>query len=231
MIESDKKEFAVAVHEVLKSYGQECQKFTLELWWFGLKKHSLECVVNAMYEYCASPEKCRYPPKSGDIIAMIEGSKADRKEMAVIAFARMFDNLNTQASAVFDDPAIHYAIMVGFGSWEKVGAYNETKFECQEQRRAFIAAYTLFSSETPYLSRLVGLEERENAANGYHNYVPRVLYIGNKERALQVELQGRSSHALSGGQEAFSKLGVVASSIVKGNPDLCEVVPLKKLKG
>lgn len=206
MVEHDKKEFAEAVREVLKSYKQECGKFTLRMWWAALQTHSLATVLNAMGEYCASPEKCKFAPKAGDIVGMIEGTKADRKELAVMAFAKVIENVNRNATVVFDDPAIHHAIIIGFGSWEKVSDYNDFEFESQQNKREFITAYAAFNANTPYQPKLIGIVERDNAANGLYDAIPSVTYIGDKKKALAVESGGRT--AISG------NAGAIASDVV-----------------
>jgi len=190
MVETDKKEFANAVREVLKSYRQECGSFTLKVWWAALQKHELSAVLNAMGAYCADPDRCKYAPKAGDIVGMIDGNKADKKELAVIAFAKVIENVNSYASVVFDDPAIHYAIAIGFGSWVEVGKYNEAEFKCQEQRRAFVSAYASFKQGTAYLPRMIGTHEQSEASTGHKSF-SETLYIGDKQNALAVEDGGR----------------------------------------
>jgi len=197
----DGESFAKALKEVLKSYRQECGTFTLKIWWAALEKHSLDTVLNAMAAYCADPDKCKFAPKAGDIVGMIDGNKVDRKELAVLAFARVLEHVNSYASVVFDDPAIHYAIQVGFGSWVEVGKFNGNEFECQEQRRAFISAYTAFKQGVAYMPRLIGIHEQNEVATGIPSGV-QTLYIGDKQKALEVEQCGRV------GQESLSGLNI-----------------------
>lgn len=207
MIDSDKQEFADAVREVLKSYRQECGSFTLKIWWAALVNNDLKTVLNAMAAYCAHPDKCKFAPKAGDIVGMIEGTSADRKELAILAFSKAIQNVSSYDTVVFDDPAIHHAIIVGFGSWQEFGMYQESKFECQEQRRTFLAAYASFKKDTPYLPKLIGILERDNSAEGYPDAIPMPKYIGDHKKALAVESGGRI--AISG------SVGAISSNVVK----------------
>jgi len=203
MVEFDKREFAEAVREVLKSYRQECGTFTLRMWWAALQQHDLATVLNAMGEYCASPDKCKFAPKAGDIVGMIEGTKADRKELAVMAFAKVIGNVNRYATVVFDDPAIHFAITMAFGSWDKVSDYNDSEFESQQNKREFITAYAAFNENTPYQPKLIGINERDNAAGGFLEHKGDTLYIGEYKKALAVELGGRTAISTSVGAIAL----------------------------
>jgi len=188
----DGSDFAQALKEVLKSYRQECGTFTLKIWWAALEQYSLTTVLNAMGAYCADPDTCTFAPKAGDIVGMIEGKKSDRKELAVLAFARVMAHINSYASVVFDDAAIHYAIKVGFGSWIEAGRFDGNTFECQEQRRAFISAYTSFKQGTAYEPRLVGISEQNESVTGMPSW-NETLYIGDAAKALEVEQCGRVS--------------------------------------
>jgi len=195
VVESDKKVFAESVREVLKSYRQECGTFTLNIWWIALHQYDLKKVLNAIGAYCASPEKCKFVPKAGDIVGMITGTKDDRKDLAVLAFSHAIQNVNSYQSVVFDDPAIHHAIIVGFGSWQEFGMFDDAQFKCQEQRRAFLSAYASFNDKTAYAPRLIGISEQDAVGSGLE-YKFDTLYIGERKKALAVESGGRT--AISG---------------------------------
>jgi len=205
MIESDKQAFADAVREVLKSYRQECGSFTLRVWWTALQQHDIQTVLNAMGEYCAHPDKCKFAPKAGDIVGMIEGTGKDKEALAHVAWRRLLDNCSAYDTTVFDDAAIHYAISIAFPQgWQSVGHDNIGSFEEQEHKRSFILAYTSYKEGMNYPKKLVGIFERDNGANGIE--YNQVKYIGDNKKALAVE---------SGGRTAISEsVGSITSSIV-----------------
>jgi len=190
MRKEDADDFANALKDILKSYNQECGVFTLRVWWLALRIHPLKDVLNALGAYCADPDRCKFAPKAGDIVGMIEGTKADRAELAVIAFARAIENANAYDTVVFDDPAIHYAVKVGFGSWVDMCAFCDSKFEHQEKRRSFLAAYRMFKDGTAYEPRLSGLHEQAEVTSGIPSGMS-IVYIGERTKALAVEQSGR----------------------------------------
>lgn len=184
MIDTDKKEFAKAVQEVLKSYGKECGTFTLRMWWVALSKFELTTVFNALGEYCGHPDKCKFAPQAGDIVGMIEGNKSDKKDHATIVWSRVLDNVNRYASVAFDDPAIHYALQVAFGgNWIDVCNFNADDFAYQEKHRSFITAYANYKQDMSYQPYFVGIKEQENGTS-------EITYIGNQEQARLVHQGG-----------------------------------------
>lgn len=186
MIESDKAEFAEAVTEVLKSYRQEVGKIILRIWWTALEKHDLNTVLNALGSYCAHPDKCKFAPKAGDIVGMIEGTAEDRKAVAQAAWSRLMQNCDGSATVVFDDEAMHYAISVAFnGNWRNVGMDVIGSFEEQEHKRTFERAYASYKDGMNYPAKLIGHYEIDNHKNGYE--YDEVRYIGDKQKCLAVE--------------------------------------------
>jgi len=184
MFESEKAEFASAVGEVLGSYNQEVSKFQLRIWWVALEPYELNTVLNALGGYMSSPQKCRFAPKPGDIVEMIEGSAKDREAIAMQAWQRVMDNCNSYATTVFDDPAIHHAIHVTFGMWHALGQCDE--HDLKFKRLDFIKAYCAFREGMPYPPKLIGVVERDNAAAGQANDFNAIEYIGDKQKCLAI---------------------------------------------
>jgi len=191
MVESDKKDFAAAVSEVLGAYNQEVSTFQLRVWWAGLCGFELNTVLSALGGYMASPQKCKFAPKPGDIVEMIEGSAKDREAIAMQAWQRVMDNCNGYLTTVFDDPAIHYSIHVTFGTWDNVGKCEEN--DLKFKRLDFIKAYCSYKNGMPYPPKLIGTIERDNAANGQTNEFNAIEYIGDKEICLAVESTDQKS--------------------------------------
>jgi len=188
MTENDKKEFAIAMHEVLGSYNQECGRFTLRLWWSALERYDLQTVLNALAGYCAHQDKCKFAPKAGDIVGMIEGTKAEKTEAAEYAWQRTYDAIGTYGrykSVAFDDPAIHYALML-LGGWEEFCGMMED--EKPFRRKDFISAYAAYRNGLPYPPHLSGMAERENVGKGVD---VKIEYIGNHDVVKSIIADGR----------------------------------------
>ena len=185
MVESEKKDFAEAIGETLKSYNQEVSTFQLRIWWAGLEQFELATVLNALGGYMASPVKCKFAPKPGDIVEMIEGSANDKEALAAQQWQTVMDNCNGYKTTVFDDPAIHYALHVTFGAWDKVGICEE--HDLKFRRLDFIKAYCAYKDGMPYPAKLIGTAERDNAALGQTNEFNTIEYVGDKEKCLAIE--------------------------------------------
>lgn len=185
MDKNDSEDFADAIKEVLRSYNQEVSTFQLKMWWAGLKRFDLNIVLNALGGYIASPEKCKFAPKPGDIVEMIEGSSKDREALAAHAWQIVMDNCNGYMTTVFDSPAIHYALKITFGNWQSVGQCEE--YDLKFKRLDFIKAFSSFKEGMPFPAKMVGTLERDNAANGQSNDHNAIEYVGDKEKCLAIE--------------------------------------------
>lgn len=171
-----------------------------------LRDKSIEQVKKALIMHARDPQSGQYQPKPADIIRHIEGSSVDRKTAAEAVWRKVLDNVNRYDSAVFDDPAIHYAIMIGFGSWLTVCDFDKDDFAMQQMYRSFISAYASYNGQ-PYIPRMIGIYELESA-KGETRY--EIHYIGDKQKALMVERGGRV-----GGMEAVNS--EIPKAIEDGN--------------
>ena len=171
----------------------------LEMWWRCLRGFSIEQVAVGFQRHLCDASRGSFQPMPADIIRNIEGNREDRGAAADLAWRRMLENLNTYDSAVFDDPAIHYAVNVVFGSWERVGLMAED--ELPFRRMDFIRAYLAFKPGLPYPGRLVGRMERESAAGETRFTIAR---IGDQSKCAAVELGGQSGAGLVGAGEALN---------------------------
>jgi len=166
---------------ISEEYGTEYSDTRMKMWAGMLNGYSEKQVKDALVQYMRS-EQARFAPKVSDIITMIEGSRVDREAIAAQSWQRVMDNCNTTASAVFDDPAIHYAIGISFGSWVRLGLMTED--EAPFRRKDFIAAYCSYKEGLPYPTRLIGRHEQESA-KGEVRFTTR--HIGDESKCKAVE--------------------------------------------
>jgi hypothetical protein len=204
MTREDFKQFAYSWMQACEAVGQPATKHQIE-WAFNvLLDLDLPAIQDALIKHARDPQAGQFKPKPADIIRHIKGTKADRKDAAVAAFARVLDAVAAHgryATVVFDDPAIHYAVQIGFGNWPKVADFNEDDFASQEQRRSFISAYASYQHGLQqYPPKLTGMHELTNAAEGQSNPLASITYIGDKQRALAVQ-NGGSNRGLSFSEE------------------------------
>ena len=188
MREDDFDTFSDCWEQACEGIGRAPTAKQIEWAFECLKDKSIEQIKQALVMHAREPKEGQFQPTASNIIKHIEGTKEDRKAQAEAAWRRVLDNMNRNHSAVFDDPAIHYGIMVGFGDWQTVAEFDSAKFECQQMYRSFINAYSNYSAQ-PYMPRMVGVFELASAT-GESRF--ETHYIGDKTKALTVEEKGRN---------------------------------------
>ena len=188
MQQSDFIDFAECWEQACEGCGKPASPRQIEWAFECLTDKPLDEIKRALIKHARDPNAGQFQPKAADIIRHIEGSKEDRKAAAEAAWRKVLENVNRYDSVVFDDPAIHYGIQIGFGDWLSVCNFDSEQFEYQQMYRSFINAYANYSGQ-PYIPRLVGIYELE-AAKGETHY--KIHYIGDKQKALAVEQGGRT---------------------------------------
>lgn len=192
MIDSDFGQFSMVWNQACIGTGREPDANAVEWAFEVLKDKSLADIKTALIKHARNPDSGQFMPKPADVIREIDGSAQDRKNMAVLAWARVIENVSRYDSVVFDDPAIHYAIAVAFGSdWNDVCNFEESKFEDQDKKRAFIAAHSMFKQGMNYPPRFAGLHEMEGV-----DYKKCLRIVGDRDKARLVH-QGGSHSGLS----------------------------------
>lgn len=187
MVEHDKAQFAQMMIGTMQIYGKQPSEMVIQLYWSVLERFTIEQVEHGLKAHLNDPEQGKFQPKPADIIRHIEGTKADRKTLAEVAWRKVLDNVDRYSSVVFDDSAIHYAVQIAFGDWLTVCDFDKDQFDCQQMYRSFITAYSNYNGQ-PIKPRMVGILEQEQA-KGESRFS--VTYVGDKQKALQVEQGGR----------------------------------------
>jgi len=183
----DFEQFSECWGQACEGAGKQPSPKAIEWAFEVLHDKSLAEVMSGLVAHARNPDGGQFLPKPADVIRHIDGAKADRKDYATVAWARVVDNVNRYASVAFDDPAIHYALQVGFGgNWQDVCDFNSDDFAYQEKRRSFITAYANFKKGMSYQPYFVGVEELENGSVS-------ITFIGNGEQAKLVHKGGSNS--------------------------------------
>lgn len=194
MIDADKKRFTNIMKTTFKMYDKKLDVDVINMWWSIMSTVSIDAFAAGMRNHIVCPERGQYVPKVADIIAKIGGDRNDRKDAADFAWSVVKDNLNTNENAVFDDPAIHYAIQIEFGSWVEVGMMTDK--DEPFRRMGFLRAYAAYKPGLPYQPRLLGrLSLGEATSHGRVDVFTH--YIGDKQAALAVEANGKQSKGLT----------------------------------
>jgi len=191
MVDADKKRFCDILKATFEVYGKAPSEAAVNLWWHCLLKFSIDQVAAGVAAHISCPDRGQYSPKPADVIAKISGDRNERKDAGEYAWARVMNAMGshgTYQSVAFDDPAIHYAIEVAFGDWMRLGKVD---MDSPFPRKEFCAAYAAYRPGNGHLKYLPGILERDNSAGGQGEWVPDVVFIGEKTKAKAVMMSGR----------------------------------------
>ena len=194
MNKSDKVRFAHIMKASFEVYGKGISDIAMQMYWNVLECYDIKQVENGLAAHLSDPKSGQYPPKPADVIRHITGGNVeDREAVASYAFTRAYNAIGTSggiyASVAFDDPAIHFSIML-MGGWEAFCSMDETVLDFK--RRDFIKGYMAYKPGAPYPSHLIGLIEKQNDASLGVNETE-ISYIGDRDKAIEVEKRGRES--------------------------------------
>lgn len=182
---SERSAFAQLITDVLAYYRQDASRFVLDLWWGACQPFELAQIHQAMQRHATDPEHGRFAPRVADVVRILAGTAADRAALAWGKTLEAMGSVGAYTDVVFDDPAIHAAVL-DLGGWPKVCrtdlkdlGYLQHRF-CESHR-----AYT--GRGTFDYPRCLGGDrspDSEYAKVGLPP--PRIAFIGNAERARLV---------------------------------------------
>lgn len=116
---TDKPSFKDLITDVMAYYGKDASPFVLGLWWDACSGVSLEQLNKAMNQHVRDAERGAFAPKVSDIVRSLLGTATDRAAIAWGKVLGAMGSVGAYQDVVFDDPAIHAAV-VDCGGWQKV---------------------------------------------------------------------------------------------------------------
>lgn len=187
MRRDDFERFSMALCACSELYGRTVSEGAMSLWWSALERFDIEQVERSFRMLVEDPDGGQFMPKPADIIKRISGTQADR---SLIAWGKVLDaaqRVGAYQSVVFDDPAIHSAI-VDMGGWPKVCRLPVDDLPFTQKRFCDLHRAYSMRPELSYPARLPGEHESTNSLNG-HEVAPPLL-IGDPQRAHEVAKLG-----------------------------------------
>ncbi len=196
MQRDDFERFGLALSACAELYGKTISEGAMSLWWQSLERFEIEQVERAFRQCVEDSTAGQFMPKPADLIRRLEGTAADRSLIAWGKVLQAMTQVGGYQSVVFDDPAIHAAI-VDMGGWPKVARSKTDDLPFTQKR--FTDLHRAYSArpELPYPARLAGDHEVSNSAHGHPVAAP--LLIGDPTRALRVQAGG-----VAGGKVAIT---------------------------
>jgi len=193
----DRKAFAGLVAGVYDFYGKskDLSEFTLGVWWTAMQSYELAAVKDALGRHAVNPDTGQFLPKPADVVKMLAGSSQDAALLAWTKVENAVQRVGTYATVAFDDALIH-RVIEDLGGWIPLG--RVTVDEWPFKRNEFVTRYRAYRarSETPpYLAKLVGIIDAQNAAAGFPAGND-VKLIGDADRARVVLSGGGNTSSL-----------------------------------
>lgn len=187
---TEKQKFAELVTAALAYYNKDASPFVIQVWWTALESFELEQVSKALTSHLIDAEKGLYAPKIADMARVLQGTTTDR---ATLAWGKAFGALSSvgaYSDVVFDDPAIHAAI-VDCGGWVKMCRSDLDELSYLQHR--FCASHKAYSGrgQFEYQRMLVGDHGSESDFAKRGLKPPRPAIIGDVEKARAVYRGGQ----------------------------------------
>lgn len=185
-----RRDFAAMLAATMEIYGKPApERAVMAMWWSALLRYDIAEVRDALSRHVSDPDVGQFPPKPADVVRKIDGGTAGNAALAWGKVQRAIGAVGTYRSVVFDDPAIH-AAMVDLGGWAWLG--RQPASELPHIQRRFEASYRAHRERgmREYPARLCGISEAQNAALGFAAEPP--VLIGDAERCQQVLTGGGS---------------------------------------
>lgn len=186
----EQRRFLEALLVLCETYGRNLSVST-KAFWLKIMQGHLTCdeALRAIEKYLVSPDKnSSFFPKPGDLIREAVGMPDDQVEVAWHDVSNTIERIGPYSSVKFRDP-IAMAVIRDMGGWpqlcDRAGkTYDAMTMVGHEFRRLY--RHYLRSRQVPEISHLPGIQETENAARGFAEFLPEPIETG---RALPSPLE------------------------------------------
>lgn len=185
MNDTDKRNFAALMFGCGEYYGKTLSKGVVELYWQGLKTHSIDEVQAAVNQHMADPDSGQYMPKIADLKRMLTGGKQTQAMLAWSKVDRALRRTGPWESVCFDDAIIH-RVLQDMGGWIALcdtPTEKDLEFRMHEFSKRY-QGYVIQGGKMDYPPYLIGKSEAGNAKEGHAVDPP--LLLGDQSAAQRV---------------------------------------------
>lgn len=191
---SEMPRFAELITAALAYYRQDTSAFVAQVWWNACQNFEYEQVSKALSAHIGDAERGQFAPKVSDIVRILSGTHTDRALLAWGKVLMATSAVGAYRDVVFDDAAIHAAVM-DCGGWVKLCRTSLDELSFLQHR--FCGAHKAYTGrgEFDYPRQLGGdrSPDSEFARRGLPPPTPAV--VGNVERARLVFYSGGNTVA------------------------------------
>ena len=212
MKQSDKREFAKLITDVMAYYRQDASNFTIQLFWNACQNVEFEQLQKAFQAHCMDAERGVFAPKVADIVRVLDGTVTDRAALAWGKVLEAMSSVGAYSDVVFDDPAIHAAIE-DCGGWVKICRSQSEELSYLQHRFCQSHKAHPGRGQFEYQRRLIGdrSPDRDYEIRGIP--LPRPGIVGDIDKARVVYRGGNV-----GGKTAISFTAMDALEAPSANP-------------
>jgi hypothetical protein len=161
----------------------------LSAWWDACSGVSFEQVSKAINIHVRDAERGVFAPKVADIVRSLQGTSTDRAALAWSKVYGAIGSVGAYQDVVFDDPAIHAAI-VDCGGWQKVCRGELSELSYLQHR--FCQSHKTYTErgEYDFPRQLSGDRSPDYEYLKYGRPLPRPAIVGDPVLAKQVMQSG-----------------------------------------
>lgn len=189
MRNSDVNDFSSLLTSVYQLYGKDINQGLFELWWNALQRFDIADIRKALSSHVTNTDNGQFLPKPADIIRALEGTTQTKGLTAWSKVEKAIRSVGAYQSIVFDEPAIMASIR-DMGGWVQLCQVSEKEMPFKAQEFAKRHAGYVAKPPSDFPSHLIGLSEAENSRNGFQDFTPKPVMIGNQQAAKLVHERG-----------------------------------------
>lgn len=185
MTDHDRPAFFELLKGVFAYHRQALSPALVEIYWRGCVRWDFGQVTTAVDALTADPEAGKFLPKIGDITRALEGTHADRSQLAWGKTLAAMQAVGAGTDVIFDDAAIH-AVIEDFGGWPKL-CRTETKDLGYVQHR-FCESHRAYTGrgQFEYQRKLLGERSPDSAYEARGIKPPAPAIVGEPAKCALV---------------------------------------------
>lgn len=184
MTQDELPDFTTRLLAIAEMYNEKLSESKILLYFDALMDLPLESVFQGFRKSLRYSE---FFPRPAKVREHIEGTRADKAELAWVTWKEAARKHGAMASLEIDDPALAETILTVFGSWPASCALELSDEMWSSKRKEFERVFRIMESlEMIGMRRLPGIAQTQNSRPEWSKFTP-IVHIGEstKPKLLQ----------------------------------------------